>query len=277
MNKKTLYTLTGCALTLAAAPTITSCSDDDDDAKPAVSFAEGSEKISLSVGDTHQIELINSQNPTYTSEDDYFVSVDETGLVTAKHGGFKTAINVYDSGTTITDSVTVSLTYTCIFDLLYGQVPMELKTIDNVKQVFEEPEETSTNSNGNTNYFWNESIGTSTIVLMVTADETGKVLTSLVRISKEAAQLDAALSSTTRMSIFLKEKYDYVGYASSSYMYSFTPNTRVNYYLSVEYQTKYTDLLYIEKDYFDSLSTSKSLSLENLKSLPTLDPEFSLK
>ncbi len=277
MNK-TLYTLLGCALTLAAAPAITSCSDDDDDAKPAVSFAEGSEKISLRVGDTHQIELLNSQTPTYTSEDDYFVSVDETGLVTAKHGGFKTAINVYDSGTTITDSVTVSLTYTCMFDLLYGQVPLELKTIDNVKKVFDEPEETSTNTDGSTNYFWDESIGTSsTIILMVTADESGKVQKSLVRVNKAACQLDAALSSTTRMAVFLKEKYDYIGYASSYYWYSFTPNTRVNYYLAVDFETKYTDLFYIEKDYLDSQSSSKSLSLENLKSLPTLDPDFCLE
>ncbi len=274
MNKKVLYTLMSCAFTLAAAPALTSCSDDDD-AKPAISFAEGSEKISLNVGDTHQIELINSQNPTFTSEDDYFVTVSETGLVTAKHGGFKTAINVYDSGATITDSVSVSMTYICIYDLIYGQVPLEAKTIDNVKGVFGEPDDTSSNSNGSTNYYWK--ISTGNIVLGVNANESGKVQYSLVRVSSSAAQLDEAMSTKTRMKIFLNEKYDYIGYGSSSYMYSFTPNTMVNYYVTVEYATSYTDMMYIEKDYFDNLSTNKSLSLDKSESLAAFDPEFSIE
>ena len=108
MNKVTLA-LVGTALTLATAPILSSCSDDEDD-PTALSFASGTGNIKIYHEGTKQIELSNATSPEFTTNDSFVCSVDDNGLVTGNYVG-KTQVTVTDGTTTIDADVEVEARY----------------------------------------------------------------------------------------------------------------------------------------------------------------------
>lgn len=259
MNNKVILALL--ATSIVGSATLTSCSDDDDDDKPAVAFAPNSQKISLYPDDTHQIELINSTNPTYEVDDDFFASVSETGLVTANHYG-KTAIKVRDQGKTAIDTVDVNVTNICLLDLMYGQLVLELGTYQNVVEYLGEPESDKYTDSGMRQSIWKETYHTGEIAVLVLSDSNGKVVSSYIAAPTAACKYDPSLNSKLTTRLYMVERYNVEDISGSSYMYSYTPKNRKNYYVLVEFASNGTTLLYIDYDYAEQNIFNKSMKID---------------
>ncbi len=249
MNKKTLYTLMGCALTLAAAPTITSCSDDDD--ANALSFANGTGNIQLYYEDTKQVELNNSNSPVFDVNDEFVCSVDDNGLITGLHVG-KSTFTVTD-GATITGNVEVKAKY---------ELPMEeyfrtsIPWGSSLNTAISVLGDDYTISSDGKYYYWDNSDNTLVTSMVI---EDGKV-TGMGYILSQSL-----VAKTPNLADAMIERYELISGESSSYVFKYSGLEMTPLAIGFTIQTKAIIILYLPET-----TTNKSVSVTSLRDIASL-------
>ncbi len=244
MNKVTLV-LVGTALTLAVAPVLTSCSEDDDDTT-TLSFASGTGNIKIHHEGTKQIELNNSTSPSFTSNDEFVCSVDDNGLVTGNYVG-KTQVTVTDGSTTINANVEVEARYELPYEEYFRESIPWGSPLSKAVSVLGSDYTT----NDNEYYYWNKDDDGCLICMIVTDNKIESMAFSI---------MESCIEDDIEFADALLERYKLIGSLSSTPKYYFSyaggELNKMTVGLNME-SSKYSIVVYTVA------SKNKSLSLSN--------------
>ena len=198
--------------------------------------------VSLSVGETYDF---GAESSSWSSNNDFIASISKDGIVTAKHTG-ECKIKYSNFFQTLICKVTVSPNVT-LYDepiLQWGMSKSKLISIEG----------TDYKVSGNTLGYM---INSSTIPLKVYAFENEKLYSSVVVVK---------ISSSERLADHLIDRYQPIVVEGTSNLfidaYSQEEATTVVYMKL--YTTEYWAVMYMDIDYFDSMSITKSKVPENL-------------